>query len=214
MQQIFGFPCFIKNINENLYNKEEIIRDIEYNYNKNKERNVWDKGNLTESNLHHGYNDWDNLDFKKINFDKLIPIYKDVFVEFFKNLKLKKKEIKIKFDIVNYTCLTSSQNMASHVHSDSDFSAIHYIKFDDKEHTSTLFENSNNYSNYIPSLRPNLSNILDDKCLLNSWSYKNFRLKIKENDICIVPGLLSHSIAKQLKTEKTRITIVCNISLE
>jgi hypothetical protein len=104
--------------------------------------------------------------------------------------------------------------MASHVHADCDFSAIHYIKFDDTIHTSTLFENTNNYANYIETLRPKLGNILDEKCLLNSWYYKNFRFQIKENDICIVPGLLSHSISKQLKTEKTRITIVCNITLE
>jgi hypothetical protein len=104
--------------------------------------------------------------------------------------------------------------MKSHVHVDCDFSAVHYIKFDEIAHTSTLFENNNNYSNFSKNLRPNLDNILDKTCILNSWYYKNFRLKIKENDICIVPGLLSHSISKQLKTEKTRITIVCNITLE
>ena len=213
MHQIFGFPCFIKNVDENLYNKERIIKDIEHNYNKNKERNAWDKGK-TESNLHHVYNDWDNTDFKKINFDELLPIYKGVFAEFLKNLKFVKKEIKFKFDIVNYTCLTSSQNMACHIHIDCDFSAIHYIKFDETEHTSTLFENSNNYSSYIEYLRPSLDKLLDKTCILNSWYYKNFMFKIKENDICIVPSILLHSILKQGETKKTRITIVCNISLE
>lgn len=214
MQQIFGFPCFIKNIDEHLYNKKEIIEDIEYNYSKNKKRNVWDKGNINESDLHHLYNDWDNTDFKKINFNKLIPIYAEVFKEFFKNLKFKKEDIKFKFEVVNYTCLTSSQNMTRHVHAECDFSAVHYIKFDDTVHTATLFENNNNYSDFSVNLRPNLNKILDETCVLNSWYYKNFRFKIKENDICIVPGLLSHSILKQLKTEKTRITIVCNIILE
>jgi len=214
MQQIFGFPCFIKNIDKNLYNKEEIIKDIEDNYNKNKTRNAWDKGNIHESNLHHALNDWDNKDFKKINFDKLIPVYSDVFVEFFNNLKFKKKGIKFKFNIVNYTCLTSSQNIRSHVHGTSDFSAVHYIKFDNKTHTPTLFENSNNYVNYAENLRPNLNKILDETCVLNSWYYKNILLQIKEDDICIVPGLLSHSVLKQTETEKKRITIVCNLILE
>jgi len=141
MQQIFGFPVFIRNINENLYNKEEIIKDIEYNYNKNKTRNAWDKGNIHESNLHHAYNDWNNTDFRKINFDKLIPVYGDVFIEFFKNLNIKKEQLKYKFNIVNYTCLTSSQNMQSHVHDDCDFSAVHYIKFDNTVHSSTSFDN-------------------------------------------------------------------------
>ena len=214
MQQIFGFPCFITNINENLYDKKEIIKDIEYNYNKNKNRNFWDKDHDNESNLHHMYNDYNNADFKKINFDKLIPIYSDVFTEFLNNLKFKKKEMKFKFDIVNYTCLTSSQNMKSHVHADCDFSAIHYIKFDDTIHTPTVFENSNNYSNFSFQLRPNLFKILDERCILNSWYYNNYRFNIKENDICIVPGFLSHSVARQLETEKKRITIVCSLALE
>jgi len=214
MQQIFGFPCFITNIDENLYDKKEIIKDIEYNYNKNKNRNFWDKDHDNESNLHHMYNDYNNADFKKINFDKLIPIYSDVFTEFLNNLKFKKKEMKFKFDIVNYTCLTSSQNMKSHVHADCDFSAIHYIKFDDTIHTPTVFENSNNYSNFSFQLRPNLFKILDERCILNSWYYNNYRFNIKENDICIVPGFLSHSVARQLETEKKRITIVCNLALE
>jgi len=214
MQQIFGFPYFTTNIDENLYNKKEIIEDIEYNYEKSKDRNVWDKGNAKESNLHHVYNDWDNADFKKIKFDKLIPIYNNVFTEFLKNLPFKKKEIKLKFNIVNYTCLTSSQHMRSHVHLDCDFSAIHYVKFDDTEHTSTVFENTNNHSFFSEELRPNLSKILDERYPINSWYYQNFIFKIKENDMCIFPGFLSHSISKQPETKKKRITIVCNISLE
>ena len=104
--------------------------------------------------------------------------------------------------------------MRSHIHNDCDFSAVHYIKFDDTVHTATLFENSNNYSNFSEYLRPNLNKILDRNCILNSWFFNHFKFKIKENDICIVPGLLSHSISKQIETEKTRITIVCNITLE
>ena len=38
IKQIFGFPVFIENINNRLYKKKEIIKDIEYNYNKDKNR--------------------------------------------------------------------------------------------------------------------------------------------------------------------------------
>jgi hypothetical protein len=213
MQQIFGFPVFIKNIDKKLYNKEEIIKNIEFNYNKNKKRNIWDKGNINESDLHHSYGDWDNEEFNKINFDKLIPIYANIFSEFFKNLKFK-KEVKFKFEIVNYTCLTSSQYMRSHFHPECDFSAVHYIKFDKTAHTSTLFENNNNFSDFSEIIKPSLNNILDNNHILNSWYFKYFRLNIEEDDICITPSLLSHSISKQLNTDKTRITIVCNITLE
>jgi hypothetical protein len=214
IQQVFGFPVFIKNIDKNLYDREEIIKDIEYNYNKDKERNVWDKEDTNSSELHHCFNDWENGNFKKINFDKLIPVYINVFKEFFENLRLKKKESRLKFKIVNYTCMTSSQYMISHVHPECDFSAVHYIKFNEKLHASTLFENNNNYSTFSKSIRPNLDNILDNSCILNSWYYKDFSFKIKEDDICITPSFLSHSVPKQLRTDKTRITIVCNIEIE
>jgi hypothetical protein len=213
MQQIFGFPVFIKNIDKKLYDKEQIIKDIEYNYKKDKNRNAWDKNTLNQSYLHHGYNDWNNENFKKINFDKLINVYKNVFTEFFKKLKLN-KDIKFKFEIINYTCLTSSQNMESHSHADCDFSSIHYIKFDETIHTSTLFENDNNFASFSEFIRPNLKNILNKNDILNSWYYKSFRLNMKEDDICITPGIISHSITKQLKTNKKRISIVTNITLE
>jgi hypothetical protein len=205
MQQIFGFPVYITSIDKNLYDKEEIIKDIEYNYNKDKKRNAWDSGDL-----HHSYNDGGNENFKKINYNKLMPVYKNVFNEFFKNLKLKTREYQYNFQIVNYTCLTTSQSMKSHIHEDCDFTAVHFIQFDETVHTSTLFENNNNYFD----MRPNLKNFLDDGCLLNSWYFNNIKFNIKEDDICITPSFLPHSVSGQLKTDKKRITIVCNIYIK
>jgi hypothetical protein len=213
MQQLFGFPVFIKKIDKKLYDKEKIVKDIEYNYKKDKTRNFWNKNNNGASDLHQGYGDWNNENFKKINFDKLIPIYKNVFTEFFKKLKLN-KSIEFKFEIINYTCLTSSQYMENHYHAECDFSAIHYIKFDEAIHTSTLFENNNNYADFSEFIRPNLMKILNKNDILNSWYYKYFRLNMKEDDICIIPGIISHSITKQIKTDKKRISIAINITLE
>ena len=39
-------------------------------------------------------------------------------------------------------------------------------------------------------------------------------MDINENDICITPGLLFHSVPSQPKTDSTRITIVSNIMIE
>ena len=77
IKQIFGFPVFIENINNRLYKKKEIIKDIEYNYNKDKTRNNWESSDtVKKSNLHHAYNDWNNVNFKNIDFTSLVPLYK------------------------------------------------------------------------------------------------------------------------------------------
>lgn len=212
LYQIFGLPIFIKNIDEKLYNKKEIIKNIQSNYKKNKKRNNWDN-EFEKSDIHHSYNDWNNPEFKKINYAKLIPIYEVVFKEFFNFISLK-KQIKFKFEILNYTCMTSSQFMKSHHHVKADFTAIHYIKFDNKVHKPTLFENSHVFSDYANFLSPHLKDILNENSHTNSWFYKNFFMNIKENDICITPGFTFHSVPHQSKTDKTRITIVSNINIE
>lgn len=211
LKQIFGFPVYIKNIDPNLYDRKKIIKDIEFNYKKDKHRNKWAE-HFEKSDLHHVYNDHDNLNFKKINYDKLIPIYTKVFENFFNSLNLN-KFFKFKFNIVNYTCMTSSQFMKDHYHHDTDFTAVHYIKFNKKIHKPTLFENSNTFSSYSYSLLPNLKNILNEKNIDNSWFFKNYWMDINENDICITPGLLFHSVPSQPETNNTRITIVSNIKI-
>ena len=212
IDKIFGLPIYIENIDPNSYDRKKIIRDIEFNYKKDKHRNKWAK-DFEKSNLHHDNGDQNNLKFKKINYNKLIPIYVEVFKTFFNNLNLK-KSLKFKFNIVNYTCMTSSQFMKEHYHPETDFTAVHYIKFDKTVHKSTLFENCNIFSSYCHSLQPNLKNVLDEKNINNSWFCKNYWMDINENDICITPGLLFHSVPSQPETNKTRITIVSHINVE
>ena len=215
LKQIFGFPVYIENINPNSYDKKKIIKDIEFNYKKDKHRDKWAEhfNNFNKSNLHHSYDDHDNLNFKSINYDKLIPIYSKVFEKFFNNLHLS-KSFKFKFNIVNYTCMTSNQFMKGHYHPEADFTAVHYIKFDKTIHKPTFFENSNTFSSYSYSLQPLLKNVLDQKSINNSWFFENYWLDINENDICITPALLFHSVPNQPKTDSTRITIVSNIMVE
>jgi hypothetical protein len=210
LKQLFGLPVYIKNISNHSYDRKKIIKDIEFNYSKDKNRNNWD---TLKSDLHHSYNDWENHDFKKINFNQLIPIYETIFQEFFNSLPLK-KEIKFKFDIVNYTCMTSNQFMKSHYHPETDFTAVHYIKFNKEIHKPTMFENSHVFSDYVPFLRPNLINILNVNDTLNSWVSKDFWMNIEEEDICITPGLCFHNVPIQPKISESRITIVSNITVE
>jgi hypothetical protein len=210
LKQIFGFPFYIKNISNHFYNKKNIIEDIEFNYKKDKNRNNLDS---KESDLHHSFGDFENANFKKINFNEIIPIYESIFKDFFSLLPLK-KPIKFKFKIVNYTCMTSNQFMKNHYHPDTDFTAIHYLKFNKNIHKPTLFENSHVFSEYLSFLRPNLQNLLNMNNIVNSLFSKNFYLDIEEDDICITPGLMFHSVPKQIETNETRITIVSNINIE
>jgi len=212
LRQIFGFPVYIENIDPALYDRKKIIKDIEFNYKKDKHRDKWSE-HFEKSELHHVYNDQDNLNFKKINYSKLIPVYTKVFENFFTNLSFN-KSFTFKFDIVNYTCMTSSQFMKVHYHENTDFTAVHYIKFDKNTHKPTLFENSNIFSSYSSYLQPVLKTVLNENNINNSWFFKNYWMDINENDICITPGLLFHSVPSQPETNSTRITIVSNIIID
>lgn len=211
---IFSLPVYKYNIDKNCYNKKEIIKTIEDNYKKEKTRNNWEVDNsLKQSNLHHIHGDWDNKKFKEPNYKKIIPIYEKVISNFLNDLNLK-RPVKFNFQIVNYTCMTSSQYMKYHYHPDCDFTAVHYIKFNTEKHHPTLYENSHSFAYFTKDLRPKLNDILDDKDSSNSWYHNSYFLKIEEDDICISPSFLFHSVPSQKETNETRITLVLNIKLE
>ena len=212
---LFSLPVYIYSVDEKLYDKKNIINTIENNYKKDKNRNSWEKPNaLMRSNLHHNFNDYTNKYFKQPNFETIIPIYENIILKFLKDLHLKSKNVNFTCDIVNYTCMTGNQFMKSHNHTDCDFTAVHYIKYNPNVHKPTLYENTHSFSQYIKHLRPNLKSILDDTHCLNSWYNDTYFLNVKESDICISPAFLFHSVPYQPSTKETRITIVLNIKLE
>ena len=75
IKNLFGLPVYYTSILNEKYNKEDILDVIVKNYNKNKNRNEWDKNKSDASNFHHSYNDQNNNLFDIINYDSLIPIY-------------------------------------------------------------------------------------------------------------------------------------------
>jgi len=206
---LFGFPIMIKKVDKKSYDKESIISTIEKNFKLNKERNNWD----TESILHHAYNDFSNPKYHYVDFNTLIPIYKETLTSM-----LKRMDIVLTFDfdfnIVNYTCMSNSNFMRSHIHPNADFTAVHYIQFDSKNHTSTIFENILPHVEYMDSVRPKLINILSPKHSSNSWAQKEWILDIEEDDFCFCPSFLKHRINPQTSKNKNRITIVLNIYLK
>ena len=205
---LFGFPVMSTKINKNSYDKKSIIFTIEKNFKLNKKRNLWDKTSV----LHHSYNDASNPKYHKVNFDTLVPVYRKVLATMFKRMKLL-SSCHFNFNIVNYTCLSQSNHMKSHIHPGTDFTAVHYIQFDKKHHTSTTFESELPYAEYIKELRPELNKTLSPNESSNSWSYKNWILNVEEDDFCFSPALLKHRIDPQISKNKNRITIVLNIVL-
>jgi uncharacterized protein (TIGR02466 family) len=212
IKNLFGLPVYHTSILNEKYNKKDILDVIEKNYNKNKNRNEWDKNNINASNFHHSYNDWKNNAFDIINYDSLIPIYEKNISNYLKGLNFN-KNIKFNFTITNYTCMTEGQFMNGHMHSSCHFSAIHYLKFDENFNDTTLFFNSSSYSKFLDSFSPNFLNFFDPTDEKNNWLYPSFKFLTKEEDLIIFPSVLEHSVPA-VKSDKYRITIAFNISLE
>jgi len=206
---LFGFPVMSTKIDNKSYDKKSIISTIEKNFKLNKKRNAWDKRSV----LHHAYNDFSSSKYHKVNFDTLMPVYKKILISMINSMGLL-SDYEFEFTIINYTCLSNSNYMAPHMHPRADFTAVHYIQFDKKQHTSTIFENHLPHAEYIDHLRPQLNKILSNQYPSNSWSFMNWALDIEEDDFCFSPAFLQHRVDPQTSKNKNRITIVLNIAIK
>ena len=206
---LFGFPLMRTNIDKTSYDKKSLISTIEKNFKLNKKRNLWDNISV----LHHAYKDKSNSKYHKLNFKALLPIYTKILTAMFNNMKLA-GEFEFECQIVNYTCLSNSNYMDSHIHSGTDFTAVHYIQFDKKHHTSTMYENGLPHAQHILQLRPELIKILSKTHNSNSWAYRNWILDVEEDDFVLSPSYLMHRIIPQNSKNKNRITLVLNINLK
>ena len=103
--------------------------------------------------------------------------------------------------------------MNSHLHEGADFAVVHYIQFDKKQHTPTMFENTLPHVDYLCQLRPQLTKVLSGNHPANSWAFKEWYLDTEEDDFCFAPAYLKHRIDPQSSKNKNRITLVLNITL-
>ncbi len=205
---LFGFPVMSTKIDKKSYDKKSIISTIEKNFKINSKRNSWDN----ESVLHHSFNDWDNSKYHYVDFETLIPVYKKTLIDMFNRMHLL-SDYCFNFLIDNYTCLSYSNFMKSHVHPGADFTAVHYLQFDKKHHTATKFENTLPHIDYMEQIRPQLSKIISRKHPLNSWACKDWSEDVSEDDFYFYPAYLKHKIDPQTSKKKNRITVVINITL-
>ena len=203
---LFGFPVMKTKIDKKSYNKKSIVSTIEKNFKINNKRNLWDNASI----LHHAYNDFSNPKYHKVDFDTLIPVYEKTLMAIFKSMNI---FCICKFKIINYSCMSNSNHMKSHIHPVADFVAVHYIQFDKKHHTSTIFENTLPHTDYIEMIKPDLHKILSNKDALHSWAYDNWTSAVEEDDFYLGPGVLKHRVDPQVSKNKNRITVALNITL-
>jgi len=210
---MFNIPYWKYTIDPKSYDKNIILADIEHNYSLDNNRNKWDGKNYLNSNLHHSNRDIDNPKFKKINYKLLIPVYHNLFDRFCKTLELT-STFKYTFQITNYTAMKSGQYMRPHNHiGDSDFTCIHYVKFNPKKHQSTVFHNANHWADDYQYLRPNLYKKLNFENEKHSYLLKYYKLPTKEDDFVITPSSLIHEVPP-FKSDELRVTLVVNLSIK
>ena len=166
------------------------------------------------SDIHHSYKDFDNVNFRPINYKKLVVVYAETIEEFLNKEIYTIKEFKYNFKIVNYSAATEGQWLPVHNHmEDDDFATVHYLNFKN-DHALTCFYNPATFAQYIKYIRPELYNISDNMIPDNSYLYELFTFPVKEDDMIIFPASLNHEIAPQGPTKEPRITISTNIKIE
>ena len=209
--KLFYCPIYKIKIDPNLYDKEQIINDITYNKSLKNTRNDT-QYNFGNCDIHHSYNDHDNVNFRTINYEKLIDVYLKIFKEFFEKEIYTKKPFNYKFKILNYSAITEGQWLPSHNHlgTGDDFATVHYLNFK-KDHIPTSFWNPAIFTQYLKHLRPEFVDILDNMATDNSYFWQYFDVPVEEDDMLIFPAVLDHEIPAQGPTKESRITISSNI---
>ena len=208
---LFSCPIYKIRIDPDSYDKEKIINDILYNKSLKNTRNDTHQIIGSNSDIHHSYKDFDNEDFRTINYEKLIGVYAEKFKEFFNKEIHTTKEFIFNFDIVNYSAVTEGQWMPVHSHLPlDDFACIHYLNFKDG-HNFTSFTNPATFGPLLKYMQPELYEILDSTTSDNSYMWKQFMFSIEEDDMIIFPAALEHEVKVQGPTKEPRITISTNI---
>lgn len=212
INSILGLPYAHLTLSPSLYDKKNILADIEYNYLLDKKRNAWDSNLPHSSTLHHSNCDDKNDEFRKINYDKVLLEYEKIINSFLLNFSYNQESIRFNFDIVNYTCINDSQYMREHDHiGHCDFFMIHYIQFDPENHKPTIYKNTHSFAPYLNDIKDS-SKFLKNN-LQNVWREKEFVIDVQEDDIVIMPGAIPHLVLNTNTSVKNRITIVVNFSL-
>ena len=210
---LFSCPIYKIRIDPNSYDKEKIINDILYNKSLKNTRNDPYQYVGNHSDIHHSYKDFDNENFRSIDYEKLSYVYLEIFKEFFKKEIFTLKEFRWEFYILNYSATTEGQWLPVHNHlMCDDFACIHYLNFK-KDHVLTTFHNPAKFVPYVKYIQPELYNTLNPLAPDNSYMWKFFEMPVEEDDMLIFPAALDHEISVQGPIKEPRITIASNIKI-
>ena len=206
---IFNLPVKTFRVDPTLYDKEQIISRITDNYALDPNRNV--KPDMGP--LHHCYVDYGNPKFNDPDYTKLAPVYQTIVEKFLGTMDLDERT-KYTWEFVNYAAYGDTKStMRSHFHSFCDFSAVHYMQFDEENHSPTVFSNPFIWGEFTKHSRPNLDRCLK-KTINNSWAEEWYKIPTKEDDMVFFPAQLKHEVMPQGRSDKLRITVAINITID
>ena len=210
-------PIFYKSIIDPLlYNKDELYLDLKHNYTLNNSRKVEEAAAdyFPDTNFHVYYKDWDNLNYKKIDFTLLYNQYTRVIEEFLSTIGFN-NNIEYKWYTVNIN-VAKNGFLDEHDHNGSiqeykdwphQFSLVHYFSL--KPHHSTT-----TFLNPIGACT-GLGKKLDNTAIENSSYFQNFNLPMLEDDIIIFPCYIRHRVDEsKITTDDLRITVAINIKIK
>lgn len=208
------FPsCIYRyHIDPSKYDKEQIVNSVISNYEKSPERNYWSRG----SNLHHYYNDWNNETYDKVDLSSVLNCYNGLVYSFLESLNLK-NQVNWNYSIQNITVYKRPDHfMEEHDHYGDDvvFSAVHYIKKNEKD-SGLTFTNPLIVGQFpaIQTMKWAARN-LDSSIEQNSAFFKEWTIQPKEDEMIIFPSYLKHKVIQSGNTDSDyRIAIALNIKV-
>lgn len=210
-------PIFYKStIDPLLYNKNELYSDLKYNYELNNFRKIKKDASdyFPDTDFHVYYKDWNNLDYKKIDFTLLNAQYTRIIEEFLSTIKCN-DNIEYQWYTVNINVATNGF-LAEHDHNGlvqeykdwpHQFSLIHYFSLK-SHHSTTTFLNP-------VGVITELGKKLDNTDIENSSYFANFNLSMIEDEVIIFPCYIRHKVdASEIITDDLRITVAINIAIK
>lgn len=138
------------------------------------------------------------------SWQEILPFY-------IKNIEEMARELNVSGAVgINNAWLNAykkGQSHDLHDHLPSQFSAIHYVKYDSNLHTPTIFVNPYRQVSISSAPRYDTS---DMSKVPPMWGPQSF-LNVEEGDIVIFPSFFEHKVAKQ-SSDEMRVTLSFNFS--
>ena len=207
---LWGMPILITKLDPKEYNKQEILKTITDNYDKDPDREVWASSSMG-TNIHHSLEDINNKNFPVPDYTKLIKAYQIPTHHYIQQLGFN-TSVNVEQHIVNYTASRKEAFFEPHYHTGCKFSMVHYVQFNPKENSGTVFMNPYLHNEYWQERRHIRKNIGVTDDVSHSWIYDEWKFPVEEDDIIIFPAPLKHYV-KTYPSKTLRVTISMNIQL-